>query len=316
MVAAALLTALAVATPASAPVCAPLPEPTPAIERYMAQRAMFGFRHDRAYVRELIRRGVWEYDVGYIPVTPAENRYLRLRDKLQLGPRVSRYLRRHSGLSAGLSVEDDWPREPYLLLRLTADPDRYRAALERRAAYPHNLRLKRVAHSTRDLERVQNRISDDSDALERLGLHWTSVGVDMDHNDVLVEVITTRNDAAAVFRRRYGPAVRVKVIARTLTSPECTDVYGYRPGPDPDSLFVSYESGGGARFDHAVVQETADAVTVAIVVQAPNGPRTADSAIASQLITLAGPLGNRKVIDRRTGKPLKVYEGPQVATGP
>ena len=51
--------------------------------------------------------------LALFPVTPCENRYLRLRDRLRLGPRVDRYLRRHPGLSGGVSIEDDWPREPY-----------------------------------------------------------------------------------------------------------------------------------------------------------------------------------------------------------
>jgi hypothetical protein len=46
-------------------------------------------------VRELVERGVWEYDVGYIPVTPRENRYLKLRDELELGVKAERYLRHH-----------------------------------------------------------------------------------------------------------------------------------------------------------------------------------------------------------------------------
>jgi hypothetical protein len=64
------------------------------LERYAEQRASFGFRSDLPHVEELIRRDVWEYDVGYIPVTPAENRYLRLRDRLEASlKRLVRYPR-------------------------------------------------------------------------------------------------------------------------------------------------------------------------------------------------------------------------------
>src|SRR3712207_545842 len=73
------------------------PEPT-RIERFMEQRREFGFRSDEAYVRKLVRRGMWEYDVGYIPATPRENRYLRLRDRLRLGARAYRYLDRRPNL--------------------------------------------------------------------------------------------------------------------------------------------------------------------------------------------------------------------------
>src|SRR5690349_10473116 len=79
----------------------PKPPPTPAekeqadLEDWARTRAEFGFRHDLPYVKELVRRGVWEYDVGYIPVTPKENVYLKLRDELDLGPKAERYLKRH-----------------------------------------------------------------------------------------------------------------------------------------------------------------------------------------------------------------------------
>src|SRR3954468_15370287 len=129
----ALLALTVAAGPASAQekVChgqlVPKPKPTKEqqaaedLENWAAQRAEFGFRHDVAYVKLLVKRGVWEYDVGYIPVTPAENKYLKLRDELELGPRADRYLRAHKDVDGGLSVEDDWPHEPYLLLHLTRD---------------------------------------------------------------------------------------------------------------------------------------------------------------------------------------------------
>ena len=107
-----------------------------ALERYAEQRASFGFRSDIPYVEELIRRGVWEYDVGYIPVTPAENRYLRLRDRLFLGRRAERYLRVRRDLDGGISIEDDWPRGPYLLVRLTRDQAAHEATSSGSRAFP------------------------------------------------------------------------------------------------------------------------------------------------------------------------------------
>src|SRR3954453_14437522 len=98
----------------------PKPPPTAAekeqadLENWARQRAEFGFRADIPYVKELVKKGGWEYGVGYIPVPPAENRYLKLRDELQLGPRAERYLRAHRDIDGGLSVEDNWPHEPHL----------------------------------------------------------------------------------------------------------------------------------------------------------------------------------------------------------
>src|SRR5688500_14809133 len=94
-----------VSVAAQEPFC-PQPEPPrqSRIERYMADRARLGFRADRAYVRKLVRKDTWESDVGWIPVTPREDAYLQLRDRLRLGAKTDRYLRRHRDLSGGISI--------------------------------------------------------------------------------------------------------------------------------------------------------------------------------------------------------------------
>ena len=282
----------------------PAPPPTSRIERFMADRRALGLRSDRAYVRMLVRRGVWEYDVGYIPVTPRENRYLRLRDRLRLGPRVGRYLRRHPGLSGGVSVQDDWPREPYLLVRVTRHADRHERVLRRLAPFPDNLRTKRVDRSLRSLRRVQDRI--DFRAHEADGFYLVGTGVDIGRNQVVIDVITTRGDAAAYFRARYGAGMAANVIATELTSPTCTDLFGYRPALDGTSIVVGYEAGGDAQFDHVELVEQPDRVEVAVVVQLSNGGISADSRRAEVVIPLAAPLGTRRVIDTTTGKRLPV----------
>ena len=269
----------------------------------MAQRKTFGFRSDKAYVKKLIRRGVWEYDVGYIPVTPRENRYLRLRDRLELGPAVRRYMRRHPGLSGGVSVEDNWPREPYLLLRVTAAAERTERILRRRARFPDNLRTKRVRFSLGELQRVQDQI--DWEAAARDGVYVSSTWPDIDRNAVGVEVITARPDATAYLRVRYGPAITVKVMATTLTSPACARLLAYRPGADGASITVSYES-AAASFDHAELVEHPDRVEVAIVVQAENGALVGSSRPAAHQLALTAPLGSRPVIDANTGKRLRI----------
>ena len=71
-----------------------------------------------------------------------------------LGPRGDRYLQAHAGVDGGLSIEDDWPREPYLLARFTKDVARHLAALKR-VPIPDNLRAKRVRYSERALDRVR-----------------------------------------------------------------------------------------------------------------------------------------------------------------
>lgn len=307
MVGVALLASLTLAGPAQeAPerLCRPQPAPprSSRIEHYMAVRRQFGFRSDEAYVRKLIGRGMWESDVGFIPVTPAEDRYLRLRDRLVLGARVDRLLRRHPHLSGGVSVEDDWPRGPYLLVRVTRDAVRYERVLRRLARFPRNLRTMKVARSYRSLRRLQHRI--DFRAHEPDGFHVSAAGVDVYRNRVRIEVITRRTDAEAYFRARYGPGVTTDVIATELTSPACAGLFDYRPAPDGRSITVGYEAGGGARFDRFELVEHADRVEIAIVVQRSNGPVTSDSRRAEATVPLSAPLGSRHVVDAVTGRRL------------
>ena len=58
---------------------------------------------------------------GRCPATPAEDRYIEQRDRLALGDAGDRYLSRHTDVSGGVSIEDDWPRRPYLLVGFTRD---------------------------------------------------------------------------------------------------------------------------------------------------------------------------------------------------
>ena len=281
----------------------PPPQRTTRIEGYMEDRRRFGFRSDKAYVRKLVRRGMWEYDVGYMPATPRENRYLRLRDRLTLGPRAQRYLRRRPHLSGGVSIEDDWPRGPYMLVRLTRDRAEHTRALRRRARFPRNLRTVRVPVSERALRRVQHGI--DFDAHEADGFHVMMTGVDIDRSKVEVGLITKRTDHRAYFRARYGRHLWTYVIATELTSPECAEIVGYDVSADGLTLTVRYASGGGATFDRAELAEHDDRVEIGIVEQGPNGPRHLDYREGTATVTLSRPLGTRRVVDATTGKRVR-----------
>lgn len=290
----------------------PVPKPKPRIESYMEDRRRFGFRSDEAYVRKLIRRGMWEYDVGYMPATPRENRYLRLRDRLDLGAAARRYLRRRPNLSGGVSIEDDWPGEPYILVRLTRDRAKHTRALKRRARFPRNLRTVRVQISERALRRIQDRI--DFDAHEPDGFHVTGSGVDIRTGTVGIELITKRTDHAEYFRARYGPRVRTFVIHTELTSPECAKIVSYDVASDRLTLTLTYESGGGATFDRVEFVEYHDRVEIGVVEQGPNGPRRANLLYVETTVALARPLGSRRVIDATTGKRVRRGEQPAAAT--
>ncbi|RKQ90960.1 hypothetical protein C8N24_0776 [Solirubrobacter pauli] len=286
----------------------PKPPPTEAekeqsnLENWAAQRAEFGFRADIPYVKELVRRGVWEYDVGYIPVTPAENRYLRLRDRLELGPRAERYLRAHRDVDAGVSVEDDWPREPYLLLHFKRDVAKHLAAVRRVARFPRNLRAERVRYSDRDLRKVADKLWKDSKALEAEGFYLTGTGHAAD-GFLRVDLITKRTDFKAYFAERYGDMLRIEVEATEPYGFQCTASGSYRVAADGMSVTVSYETGGGNERARVEVTEFPDRVEVGLVEKVYNGPNTADLRYETYAAPLAAPLGDRPVVDafnRRT----------------
>ena len=275
------------------------PEPT-RIESYMEQRRAFGFRSDKAYVSKLIRRGNWKYGV---PVTPREHRYLRLRDRLRLGARAERYLERRPHLSGGTSIEDDWPRGPYILVRLTRDRAKHTRALRRLARFPRRLRTVRVAVSYRTLRRIQRRI--DFDAHEPDGFHVESTTIYTETNNVVIGLITKRTDHAEYFRARYGPHVVTQVIATELTSPECAPLVDFRVSADGMAITVRYATGGGATFDRYELVEYDDRVEIGIVEQAPNGFRTDDYDEQEATVVLGRPLGDRAIVDATTGKRVR-----------
>jgi hypothetical protein len=307
---------LILAAPASAQerVChgqlAPPPPPTKAeqelaqLKDFARQRAQFGFRHDLPYVRELVARGVREYDVGYIPVTPRENRYLKLRDELELGAKAERYLREHRDVDGGVNIRDAWPRDPYLEVRFTKDVQRNVAAIKRLARDPRHVRGARARYSLRELERLNDRVYGQRKALGKAGFHLVSSSVAFE-GYVELDVITRRTDARAYFRKRYGAgAIKVTVYIGDEYSLSCAAASSYEIAPDGLALTVRWNSGGGAKPIKIEVTEFADHVEVGAVERIYNGPRNDDATILSLAGALSAPLGDRPVIDAANGQRL------------
>jgi hypothetical protein len=298
---------------------APKPPPTKEqqleanLQDWARQRAEFGFRADIPYVRELVKRGVWEYDVGYIPVTPAENAYLKLRDELELGPRAERYLDRHRDIDGGGSIEDDWPHEPYILLHFKRDVAKHLAAVKRLAKYPDNLRADRVRWSFDELRQLGDRIWRDEQYLDTLGfdLQGTGIGDSRLHADL----ITKRTDAKEFFAKRYGAGVKVEVIATEPFSFACVDAGSYTVAPDGMSVEVRWSSGGGQEPDHFQVTEYPDRVEIGVVDKFYNGPHTDEGRTDVKPAALSAPLGDRVVIDAYDREPLNQI-GPRPGQPP
>ncbi len=272
------------------------------MEVYQQIRGEFGFRDDEAYIRSLIRRGlVLTWDVQRFPMTRRELRYLKLRDRLDLGPRADGYLRRRPDIDGGTSIEDAWPRDPYLLVRLKHDRARHARQLRRLARYPSLLRTKKVPLSERDLARIQDRI--DFRAARRDGFDVTGTAPDIDRSVVEIELITSRTDHLAYFRKRYGTHVATRVVATERYSPACREINEYEV--DGARIDVGWESGGGVKLDHLEVAEADDRVTIGVVVQSYNGGQTLESRTTHNTVELSRPLGDRTLIDATTGKPAR-----------
>ena len=216
--------------PATAPSLQPTAEERD-FQGWITARKRFGFRHGAAYVRRLAERG--RFAVYGFPATKREIDYLWLRADLTVGPRGERYLKAHAGVDGGLSVEDDWPREPYLLARFTRDVSRHLAALKQRspdAGQP--------ARQARHLQpagalTAQDRVGRDDDALEAAGFHVQSTGHDISRNVVVVDLATRRTDAQAYFAQRYGRRVKPVVRAKDPTVVECATAVTFERSPDP-----------------------------------------------------------------------------------
>ena len=294
--------ALSPTAQATEPFCRPVPPEPPRtrIQDYQELRELYGLRTDAAYIRRLIRRGTFTkqtVDMDRFPATPREQRYIALRDHLDLGARAYRYLGRRPDLDGGTSIEDAFPHDPYLLVRLTHDRAKHTRALRRLVRFPRLLRTKTVALSYRDMERLAARIM--KAGADRDGIRVTYAEPDIGTNTVQVSVITTRTDAAAYFRARYGPRVRTRVVATELYSLRCRSLHDYVP--DGARLTIGWEAGGRVTLDHIEVAEYDDRVEIGVVVQSYNGVQTLESRRVDALVELSRPLGDREVVDATTG---------------
>jgi len=300
VVLAALLASLAVVgADAQQGVChGQLRPPTP-VEEAMEFRRMFGLPSGREHVRRVQRSGARRDDQGYA-FTRREWRYWRARDRIQLRTtrRVQRYLDRRPGLSAGISIEDDWPEGPYLQVRLTRDRAVHTPALKRR--YRFRLRTVLVSYSETELEAAQDRISADDEALEAEGFDIRGYGVDPEANRVLVQMVSARSDHQQVFAERYGPTVE------TFATPDdtrldCAALDGYRVSGTGNSLVLRWTYSSGDELETVELTEHPDRVEVGIVQRVPFFGGPDDAHEGRTRVQLSAPLRGRRVVDAATG---------------
>lgn len=272
----------------------------------IAARKGWGLPHGRSFVRRVNadpaahRRG---FELLDFPMTAREARYFRLRFRFQ-EPRHTRrldaYLRSQRDSFGGVSIEDDYPRSPYMLVHFTKDLARHRRAIAQRFALRFVVR--RVRYSQRVLRRLQDAIDDE--ALEREGINflasWTEPG------RVRLQVTTPRADARDVVRRLYGPAVSVTVVAATPTYLACSSPETYRVGEDGRTVDVTYVDSGSIEPRYVEVIESATEVRLGIVSEVPHGGLTADAVTYTLSVTLSEPLRDRVVRSIKSGRRVRL----------
>jgi hypothetical protein len=312
----AVLTLVAVPASAAAQQVCKVPGPEARGENrileQIRQRERYGFRADRAYVESLQASGVVYRSLGDLRVTPEEARYLDRRRALRLGAPATRYLRRHERVSAWWDVRDDWPRGAYVAVFIADDPARHRAAIKRLAASPRFTRVVRVRYSDRELERVRDRIDRDEARLRRAGFTAAYSETEAGTDRVDVTVITRRTDAAAYFKRRYGPMVRTIVIARSRSLEGCVDVDRFEIAPDGLTLTLSWSNAGPPeRFE---VSERADRVVIGVVERVRVDEGFGEESGSGE-VKLGAPLGDRAVYDANDGSRM-LQSGPSPGAPP
>ena len=148
-----------------------------------------------------------------------------------------------------------------------------------------------------ELAAIEERIWQDDRVLERQRIWVVSTGRAADR--LRVDVISPRSDARAFMRERYGPRITVDVVAkrrfrRVRTSWQRYKVLGPRR--------IRIEWGCANELLRLRRRETRRRVVVTVVERAYNGPQTDDCRIRRKTVRLKRPLGDRVVVDGKTGR--------------
>jgi hypothetical protein len=185
------------------PACPPL-LPTTRLDALVDDRRRAGLPHGRALVRRRLRRGV-EY-------TRAERRYLYLLDEFFFDFRVEQYIDRHRDEYGGGEYLKRFPGGPFKLEYFTRRVGFHRANLRRLTRFPRRLRVRRSAHTIAEIEAIGSQLQEEAAAGVGFVDGWGDAGFYVRGtfplpDRLLVYVVTPRDDHAAYFRERYGPAV-------------------------------------------------------------------------------------------------------------
>jgi hypothetical protein len=267
---------------------------------------------------EVVEHFLAEYKAGRqeegMWLSPEEwGRYER-QDELQTQAqeRLSGYLTEHADSVAGVWLGAGL--DPEYNIALTGDVDAHRVALLRLFPRPDVIRVHLARYSEAELEAISDRITEESDELEALGVKWMGSGVDVEANCVEVEVVASDEESArGILEDRYGAAVTVEWLGTEDWVREMVPWQLWTIDESGRSLTVHYATFRAYQLERAECQEDEHEVAVKVFVRAPHSVKTIGATFEAT-VELERPLGDRRVIDGATGRlrerriPMEVYE--------
>jgi hypothetical protein len=189
-----------------------------------------------------------------------------------------------------------------LVISFTHDATAHGAELRRRTGVEFLVAL--VPRTSRELRQLQERIWEDQAAFEAEGIHLEGSAPDHRVGQVQLRVSTPRpGPAMAWIAERYGSAVTVDIVGSGEHVVAMAAIERCTVGPDDYTLGLLWQAGGGVRLLRIELDEHPDAVTIGAVVSSRRAV-TADYRLAAAQAHLREPLGDRPLIDARSGRPI------------
>jgi hypothetical protein len=160
----------------------------------------------------------------------------------------------------------------------------------------------------RELGQIERQLWHDEGALHRLGIYLRMTNVARDA--VEADVITRRGDVREVMSDRYGPKVRVKVIANRVSQLGRTPWDSWAPRRNGREIRIWWVTNSVYDLDHVRVREGRRRVVITVIERKPNGWVTEAAKEVDYLVHLRRPVWRMAVIDGATGRKRPLAPGP------
>ena len=161
-----------------------------------------------------------------------------------------------------------------------------------------------------ELKQIERQIWKDEKALSDQGIWLSGTAREDDRDVVHVWVITRRKDVKQAMADRYGPKVRVTVIANRRSQLVRTRWDSWAPKPGGRRIRIWWMTNSVFKLDHVRVREGRRRVVITVIERAPNGPVSLVGLYRNKLVKLHRPVWGRVVIDGATGKKRPLVAGP------